>query len=381
MKKVLMTVCVLGIMLGSMNLSAQEWYEKIKLSGDFRNRFEYISDDTVKDSAGDVVKRYRERIRLRVGATAEVAKDLKVGFRLASGESADPVSTNQSLTTGFSKKGVTLDLAYAEYKASESSSLYGLNMVVGKMNNPFFKPGGTDLIWDNDISPEGLFAAYSHSLGEKFNIKALLGGFWAEERSKAADSGMLAFELIGTFKPTEKLSFDLGFSYYNYGNTEDSLPFFDATKGFGNSTNAAVAPATAISYTEDFDLMKIGFEMGYNFDFAPVKFFVDFVNNSGADGDLDTGFLVGFSVGKISGPKTWAFSFSYRNLEADATIGAFADSDISGGGTDIKGARVAMEYAIYKNWIVGATVFIGDKKIETSSDSYTRVQLDMNFKF
>lgn len=376
-----MAVCVLGVWISSVQVSAQDWYEKIKLSGDFRNRFEYISDDSVKDGSGDVIKRYRERLRLRVGATADVAKDLKVTFRLATGESSDPISTNQSMTTGFSKKGVNIDLAFAEYKASESSGLFGLNAVVGKMNNPLYKPGGSDLIWDNDISPEGTFVSYGHDIGEKFRIKGLLGGFWIEERSKAADSGMLAAELIATFKPTEKLHLELGLSYYNYGNAEDNLPFYDATKGFGNSTNAAVAPATAISYVEDFDLLKIGFEAGYNFDFAPVKFFVDFVNNSGAEGDLDTGFLVGFSLGKISGPKTWMFSYSYRQLEADATVGAFADSDISGGGTDIKGSRIAAEYAIYKNVIVGATIFIGEKKIETSSDKYTRVQLDLNFKF
>lgn len=378
MKKVFLAVCVLTVMVSSMNLSAQEWYEKIKFKGDFRNRFEYIADETVLDGAGDEIKRYRERIRLRIGATADVGKDLKVGFRLASGESSDPISTNQSLTTGFSKKGIILDLAYAEYKASESSALSGLHSVVGKMDNPFYKPGGSDLIWDNDITPEGLFASYSRDIGEKFEIKALLGGFWIEERSKAADSGMLAFEIIGKFKPTENLSLGLGLSYFNFGNAQDNAPFFDATKGFGNTTNAA---GTGIAYDADFDLFNIGFEVGYKFEFAPINFFVDFVNNSGAETDLDTGFLVGFSVGKISGAKSWMVSLSYRQLEADATVGAFADSDISGGGTDIDGVRLAMEYAIYKNWIVGATIMVGDKKIETTSDGYTRVQLDMSFKF
>ena len=374
-------------MFCTMGLSAQDWYEKIKMSGDFRNRFEFIKDDTVKNGS-DVVKRYRERIRLRLGATAEVAKDLKVGFKFASGESSDPVSTNQSLTTGFSNKGITLDLAFAEYKASENSALSGLNVIVGKMNNPFFKPGGTDLIWDNDMTPEGVSTAYSHSFGEKFTIKGLLGGFWAEERSKAADSGMLAVELITTFKPTEKLSLDLGVSYFNYGNAKNALPFYDATKGFGNTTySTGVSPATTpIAYKSDFDIIDIGFQATYVFDFAPVSFFAEYVMNSGAEKnssgkELDNGFLFGFSIGKISGPKTWMVSYSYRKLESDATVGAFSDSDISGGGTNIKGSRIAAEYAIYKSWIVGATVFLGSKNIATTSDKYTRVQLDMNFKF
>jgi hypothetical protein len=379
MKKILLAVCVLTVVFGSMQLRAQEWYEKIKFNGDFRNRFEYIKDDTVKNGT-DVVERFRERLRLRVGATADVAKDIKVGFRFASGESADPVSTNQTFASGFSKKGITLDLAYAEYKASDSSALKGLNAVVGKMNNPFYKPHGSDLIWDNDLTPEGVFASYSHSLGDKFSLKVLLGGFWLEERSKAADSGMLAFEVIGTFDPTEKLNLNLGVSYFNAGNAKDHAPFYDATKGFGNTLTAGT------TYNSDFDIIDIGFDLTYKFDFAPVGFFAEFVSNTGAEdnaaGDsLDAGFIVGFSIGKIKGPKSWAFSYSYRQLKADASIGAFADSDISGGGTDIKGSRIAAEYAIYKNWLIGATVFIGNKKIDSTSDKYNRIQLDTSFKF
>jgi len=378
MKKILVVACVLTVVFGSMQLQAQDWYEKIKFSGDFRNRFEYIKDDTVKNG-DDVVERFRERLRLRIGATADIGKDLKVGFRFASGESSDPISTNQTFSTGFSKKGITLDLAYAEYKASDSSSLKGLNFVVGKMNNPFYKPGGSDLIWDNDITPEGLFASYTRSIGDKFKIKGLLGGFWLEERSKDADSAMLAVELIGSLKATDKLNLNLGLSYFNAGNAKDKAPFFDATKSFGNTVAGGL-------YASDFDVLDIGFDLTYDFDFAPVGFFVEFVNNLGAEdtaaGDsLDTGFIVGFSIGKIKGPKSWAFSYSYRELQADASIGAFADSDISGGGSDIKGSRIAIEYAIYKNWVVGTTVFIGSKKIETTSDKYTRAQLDASFKF
>lgn len=378
MKKILVVACVLTVVFGSMQLQAQDWYEKIKFSGDFRNRFEYIKDDTVKNG-DDVVERFRERLRLRIGATADIGKDLKVGFRFASGESSDPISTNQTFSTGFSKKGITLDLAYAEYKASDSSSLKGLNFVVGKMNNPFYKPSGSDLIWDNDLTPEGLFASYTRSIGDKFKLKGLLGGFWLEERSKDADSAMLAVELIGSLKATDKLNLNLGLSYFNAGNAKDKAPFYDATKSFGNTVAGGL-------YSSDFDVLDIGFDLTYDFDFAPVGFFVEFVNNLGAEdnaaGDsLDTGFIVGFTIGKIKGPKSWAFSYSYRELQADASIGAFADSDISGGGTDIKGSRIGFEYAIYKNWVVGTTVFIGSKKIETTSDKYTRAQLDASFKF
>lgn len=380
MKKFLLSVFALFAVHTSSIYAQDNWYDKIKFSGDFRNRVEYEKDDTVKNGT-DVVTRIRDKIRLRVGANANLGNDLKVGFRFATGESGNPIGGNQTMTTGFSKKNVLLDLAFVEYSPAADSSLKGLNIVIGKMIAPFYKPGGSDLLWDPDLTPEGAYASYSRNIGDKITIKGLLGGYWVEERAKAADSGMLAFGLNGIFKPTEKLNFNLGLSYSNYGNARDNPPFFDATKGFGNTTNAAVAPATTISYDSDFDLLNIGFEAEYSFDFAPVKFFVDFVNNSGAETDLDTGFLAGFTIGKINGPKTWSFTYLYRQLEADATVGIFSDSESSGGGTDVKGSKVAIEYAIYKNWIVGANIFIGDKKIETTSDSFTKIHLDMSFKF
>jgi hypothetical protein len=383
MKRFLLAVIAVTTMFSSINIRAQDkenWYDKIKFSGDFQNRFEYISDDTVKNGT-DVVKRYRERLRLRVGATADIAQDLKVGFRFNSGEGTNPISAYQTMTTGYSKKGLVLDLAYAEYKPSKDSGIFGLNAVVGKMNTPFYRPGASDLLWDPDLTPEGVFASYSHDFGDKFILKGLFGGFWIEERAKAADAGMLAAEVIGSFKATEKLKFDLGISYYNYGNAKDNLPFYDTTKGFGNTTTTAVAPATAISYKGDYDLLNIGLEACYEFDFAPVNFFVDFVKNSGAETIYDTGFLFGFSIGKIKGPKSWKVSFVYRKLEADAVVGAFSDSENAGGGTNIKGSKISVEYAIYKNVVTGLNVFIGNKNIETTSDKYTKVQVDMSFKF
>ena len=73
--------------------------------------------------------------------------------------------------------------------------------------------------------------------------------------------------------------------------------------------------------------------------------------------------------------------YNYRELEADAVVGAFSDSDSFGGGTDGKGHKVSGKYQIAKNWQFGAAFFMNDIGLEGSSKDYNRLQLDLIAKF
>ncbi|MFA5252940.1 MAG: putative porin, partial [Phycisphaerae bacterium] len=128
-----------------------KWVENVKLSGDLRYRHESIDSQADGDwRAGQ----NRHRIRARLGLDAKINDDWDVAFRIASG-SADPVSTNQTLEDGFSSKAIWLDLAYFTWHPSSRKELkvYG-----GKMRNPFFRAGDNQLIWDDDLTPEGIAA-------------------------------------------------------------------------------------------------------------------------------------------------------------------------------------------------------------------------------
>jgi hypothetical protein len=129
-----------------------KWLESIKISGDIRGRYEHIglSGDGKPD-------RKRGRIRARVGIDAPVSNEWAIGFRLASDEGGDPVSTNQTMGDSFSKKGVYIDLAYIDF---HPVAVAGLNVYAGKMNNPFYIVGKNQLIWDSDLTPEGAAVTY-----------------------------------------------------------------------------------------------------------------------------------------------------------------------------------------------------------------------------
>jgi len=125
-----------------------EWTDSISLKGDFRYRYENIHSEK-RDS------RERNRVRARFSLTANPADNLEVGIGVASGGD-DPVSTNQTLGNGDSSKDLRLDLAYFKWHAKP-----GFQVIGGKMKNIWRRPGGSSLVWDGDLRPEGLAFLYS----------------------------------------------------------------------------------------------------------------------------------------------------------------------------------------------------------------------------
>ncbi len=94
---VLATVAVQGLVIKG------EASDKIKTKADIRYRHELISEEDE-----DYI-RNRQRIRARVEFTMTASENIDGVIRLASG-SEDPISTNQTLTGGFSTKPIMLDL-------------------------------------------------------------------------------------------------------------------------------------------------------------------------------------------------------------------------------------------------------------------------------
>ena len=70
-----------------------EWVQSIGFKGDLRLRFEQQHESI----DGGNPARNRFRYRFRYGATADLKNNFKVGFRLASGSTSNPISTNQTM--------------------------------------------------------------------------------------------------------------------------------------------------------------------------------------------------------------------------------------------------------------------------------------------
>ncbi|MCD6249220.1 MAG: putative porin [candidate division Zixibacteria bacterium] len=369
--QITVTAILLTGMFAGSNVLASNWWETIKIKGDFRYRHEMI------DKEGKDV-RHRQRIRARLGVFGEVSEYTKVGIRLASG-SDDPVSTNQTLDGAFSTKNIGIDLAYF---ATGFKGVEGLTIVGGKMKNPFFRPGKSELIWDGDLNPEGGAATFQKTT-DNFVLTLTGAGFWINERSSSDDSYVASGQAVGCLYFNEKESkLTFGGSIFNYVNSRGYEPFFDHEDPMGNTTVLFGDDGdTVLHYANDYELIELFGEVNHKFQNTPVTVIGDFVTNNAAD-SLNTGWLVGLRVGKAKKPGSWEFRYNYRNIEADAVPGIFTDSDFRGGGTDAKGHEIGGAVQLAANTAFKATYFSNEIGLEeTETDDFRRLQVDLQFKF
>ncbi len=357
------TLLAIAMLLTS-SAFAGDWGASGSIKGDLRYRHEMIDKD-------DSDARHRHRVRARVAVTGQVNSNTKAVVQFATG-SDDPVSTNQTLDDGFSSKSVVLDLAYFEMTHPE---LPGVMITGGKFKNPFFKPGTSELLWDSDFNPEGCVATFSRDF-DNMSVNLIGSGLYIEERSSDGDSWIGAGQGVLRYHfDDEKSSIAAGGGFYHYENTEGMKPFWDG-EPMGNSVDTLVG-----HYVNGYDLIELFAEFTHKFEKLPVTIMGDFVTNSSAD-SLNTGWLAGLRVGAAKKPGSWEFRYNYREVEKDAMVGTFTDSDFRGGGTDARGHEIGGALQVMKNAAVKATYFINEVGLEDeSTKDFKRLQLDLQLKF
>ena len=358
------------------------WADSITFKGDLRYRYETINDDSKLDANKETYTRQRDRIRARLGAEAKCNDKLKAGIEFSTGQS-DPVSGNQTLGDGESKKDFKLNLAYFDYNFLGDNP-NEVHAVAGKMKNPFIT-FNDDLVWDGDLTPEGL--ALKSQLGGDLVTLLLNGGYlWAQERSDKDDLMLYAGQAGLKFDFVPEVALTVGASYYAYQDIQgsDVIDWESKNNAYGNSTISGSVSGTttnkawASEFTPIVYFAKLDLWLGG----VPLSLFAQQLDNTDAD-DYSEGHMYGASLGKAKNPKTWEIGYSFAELEKDATVGMFTDSDRWGGGTDGKGHKLYGKYQIMKNLQACVTYFIDDKKISDSSKTtdYDRLQVDLIASF
>ena len=370
-------ICVL---LLSTAAGAAEWYETIAIGGDFRFRGE-----TIKQEPRDRDSRTRIRARLRV--TGEANESWSVGLGLATG-SDDPVSTDRTLTGGFSRKGIMLDLAFVDF---HPKALAGLDLLAGKMNLPFEVAEKTELMWDDDLTPEGLAFRYRRGAGERVGI--FLNGAAFDIRDVDPDDLGEAWMIGGQAGLDAKLpggiDLTIGAGYFNYEGTIGRMGFYRATEFYGN-TSRLWQGTTELGghyyyrgYANDFNIFEALGVVDFGLrEWADVALYGTYVNNVRAD-DRNVGWLAGGSASRGQDRGAIKLSANYRRLESDAVIGIFTDSDFIGGGTDGEGWELGFACGAAKGVDLSVTWFLNEKNIEDErfGADYDRLQLDVQARF
>lgn len=427
-----------------------EWTQRIKINGDIRLRaqddlfgannpaygtaFVDFSEVNANGGFGGAFlntdeDRLRGRVRARLGIDGKATNNIKAGLRVSTGNTDDPVSTNQTMGDSFTKSGVVLDRSYLQYDGTNTDNYPYLTLWGGRMPNPWLS---TDLVWDDDLSFEGAAGTYRMNLAGSDSLMDMdernrtlfvtLGGFFLDEVELSADDKWLfGGQLGGEWLFDDQSTFKMGLAYYDYRNVAGRRNSLDSTlldytapafvqKGnslfeISNDTGAfgrrfGLAPDFGlVNLTANYDLAK----------FAPIHYMLsaDYVRNVGYDAEdirsrlqggamfvdsslftadpsdeQNEGYQIKLTVGWPSTlvRRNWQAFLAYRYLERDAVLDAFTDSDFHLGGTNAKGWLLGGSYGLTENTYLTARYMSGDE-IDGPPLGIDVLQLDLNAKF
>ncbi len=345
--------------LWTSGVCAQEeghWTDAITPIGQFRLQYDGIFEDGEED-------RERARYRARLGASMQFS-DRLTGYFIYGTNGDNPVSGNESFDGHYRFDDLGVDIAYLDWSVNDST-----NISIGKMDNPLFRPGGNPLIFDSDFNPEGLALSYQSGM-----LFANAAAYVVEKRSSADDSFLYVAQ--GGFSlnlsTDDKLTAGLG--YYDYTNTVGNQPF----KNRGARGNTVDVDGNLVF---DYGTLQLFVQFDTRLGEMPFAVFADYAQNTEVSVN-DAGYSFGFKIGKAKAAGTWQASWAYQDIEADALIGAFNDSDFGGGGTDASGHLLKGKYMLADRWILGGTLIVTEvEKNAGSGHDYSRLQLDIEFSF
>jgi len=313
------------------------WAANTVVSGDIRVR----QENTSVENQDPERTQDRQRVRARVAVVSQVSPDVEAGVRIASGNSNDARSTNQDLNNYFTKKDLWLDRAYVNYHPTE---VPGLKLIGGKMAQPWISED--EMIWDSDVNPEGIASLYSHKVGVvelfgstgAFTLKDNVNGNGVQFTD---DLRLISGQLGARFTVAKNYKVTLGGSLYHY--------HLDGDSGAGLTANGNTT--TQFQLYEGFGQLDVS---GLP---VPLTVYGQYVKNPNANGpqsDEDMGWLAGFKT------KVWniGLNYNYRDVQRNAVVGAFTDSDFASGFTASRGSKFQVTYPIAKNFLFSTTYFM-----------------------
>jgi hypothetical protein len=406
-----------------------EWISRFKLSGDIRLREQssfmasnnspigtYTDYPAINANNGNVNNqnqfvnttngRNQGRERVRLGIDAKITDSVDAGMRLATGNISNPISTNQSMGAYGSKYQFNLDRAFLRYNALDDNHFNWLTVMGGRTPNPFFT-GGSEVVWDEDLSFEGIMGTVRHNLLSS-DLSSAMGG---KGPTIFGTAGMFPLQSSTGLSTRDKWMFGgqtgldwgfdnqdalkLGAAYYDYRNITGKVdPLL--TNGLASNSSAEVIQSAPQFMQYGNSLAPIsntgagslyGLASNYrilNFNalydlalFSPhhLKFSADYAKNIGFNANDILSHYPGMANQIVTGgavtnalnsagtyawqvradlgwPKFdvaghWSVFSLYKYVGSDAVLDAYTDSDFHlGGASNLGGTNV-------KGWVVG----------------------------
>ena len=419
--------------LEALKAKLPKWLDAITPFGDIRVRDEGFYEN-------DVVARNRFRVRARIGLNINPSDEVSGTFRLASGDSNDPISTNQSFQNTFTRKSINLDWAYLTIKPGKTVGLEPgwFSITGGKFGVNTYKV--SELVWDDDVAPEGATETLN-LVDQRTNfvrgLKINVFQWVVDEIATGGDPWLFGGQVVTDTAFSDSARWTFAFADYHYEDlnnvaTKFLSPFSGSSDPFAanSSLNSSLANSNTVLLSKP-DSKKqqkiLGFASGFNIinantelNFGPFGasgisggLFGDLAYNTQAD-SKNTGVYVGAGIGKsgrdwyhnnLRNPGDWAVSYIYAWVEKDAVLSLFSFSNIDysrlqtsaqtqKGSTNVIANMIRADYVLFPNFQLtakanlinaldrdSATNISGQPLSRPGNSTLVRTQLDAVLKF
>ena len=356
-----------------------EWAQKMKLKGDVRLRHQY---ERRKNSAES---RSRLRARYRLGLISNITNNVEAGAGLASGGD-DPRSTNQTLEDSFETPDIRLDYVYGQWKVRDDMKIIG-----GKFPFKDYLWTPADMLWDSDITTDGIALNYAPTLTEEIS-PFFNAGFLSITENGAVDRAdpFLTYFQGGLKYQKGMADAAVASTYYAFNALKGTCPDWSRGTNSGiTSVTTATGACNTGSLTYDYDSVGVSSEFGLKKPFgglplgidSRIAFFGDFIYNPDPESE-NAGWAFGVKFGSeaLKTPGDWQMKYARVVLELDAWPDFMPDSDRLGGNTNVISHEAALEYIWKENITLGIDYYNSDNLIGAKNREQL-VQGDVVFKF
>jgi hypothetical protein len=356
-------------------VAEKSFLDRFHFKGDLRIRYESKETDFYD---GTDSNKYLGRYRLRLGSNIDITDNLHFDIGMRSGF-GNPTSGNQTFAEANKPTEALSDYFFQSLRFHVLGITYASGnstWKVGRQEYLMYRPIKSQLVWDNDLSMNGV--NYQYQDDTKMITVGINQPTYAENVTAKDDVNLF----LGQYVHKTKLEFaklNLGAGFYYYDGIKGNTAFYDSGR-LGNT----VDDVTKL-YTNDYHIVEGFGELKFKDVLGkPFAIAAGVAYNTAAD-DNNFGYDLAFQLGKAKEVGDWQVKYSYTDIEEDAVLGAHSDSDNFGGGTAAKGHAIRSQYKFGPHTYLAATYFINEfyagKIDDKPGADYERVQLDAIIKF
>ncbi|MGH9509539.1 MAG: putative porin [Terriglobales bacterium] len=370
---------------------------RFRFTGDVRVRYENFFQGefvgAIDPVEGAVVSnfppRHRPRIRLRFGIQGKLNEDFTAGIFLASGSLdknptfADPVSTNETLTSFFERKVVGFDRGWITYNPQSHK---WLELTGGKFAYTWAR---TVMTFDNDLNPEGFSEKASFNLTNPVlkNVNFTGMQLFFNESSGGFDSFAAGGQVGGRLQVGKRVTLTPSYTLLNWRNADsiaqnasplggatriiNANAMTNATRNCGTATPEAGCRATSGIATREFVSKFLYSDLIVDANITtpwarwPVRVLGEYLQNLNAEnkdplaiGTQDTAYWAEATVGQTRNKNDFQFGYVFAHVEQDALISQFSESDMRAP-TNVIQHRLTAAWRVRPNLLANYTFWIG----------------------